>query len=161
MELKVTKTDFGVRPPVAKPHPDFLKFVGEDGIREIVEQHYEAIKDSDIASMFPVEDDEFEQAKKNASDFFIQICGGPTYFNQNRGAPKMIARHMPFRITAKARETWLELYIPIFEKLEEKVPEVLIKSFWDYLDIFSLWMINTRDADFKMPAGMNPHMPKH
>jgi len=145
MELKITHGVFGIQPPVTKPIPEFLIEVGEDGIRKLIDEHYDMIKSSDIAHLFPRTEEGLKQASKNASDFFIQICGGRAYFNENRGAPRMIGRHAPFRIDARAREVWLELYIPILQKLkEEGVTETSLKSFWNYLDIFSIWMINTR-----------------
>jgi len=144
MNLEITEVAFGIRPPVTKPHPDFLKFVGEDGIRDLVDQHYELIRTSDIRALFPMDDDEFEEAKTHAADFFIQICGGVDYFNQNRGEPRMVGRHAPFRITPSARRRWLEFYQELLPKLDN-VPEVLIQSFWDYLNIFSIWMINTKE----------------
>jgi hemoglobin len=145
MNLEMSQAQFGVRPPVQKPIPEFLIEVGEEGIRQLISKHYDAIKESDIAQLFPQDEAEFEQAKVNSADFFIQICGGPKYFNTNRGAPQMVGRHAPFRIDAKARQTWLELYKPLLEELKkEGVTETSLKSFWGYLDIFSIWMINTK-----------------
>lgn len=145
MNLDITYAQFGVRPPVTKPIPEFLIEVTESGMREIISKHYDLIRVSEIAHIFPKDEKEFEKAKVHSADFFIQICGGPAYFNQNRGAPQMIGRHAPFRIDAKARETWLELYKPLLEELKESgVTEKSLISFWGYLNIFSLWMINTQ-----------------
>ena len=145
MNLDITQVMFGVRVPVTKPIPEFLLEMGEDGIRKLVSDHYDQLKGSKIAFLFPLDDQEFEEAKKHSSDFFIQICGGPAYFNQNRGAPQMVGRHAPFRITAEARQTWLELYKPLILELKEKnITETSLQSFWNYLDVFSSWMINTK-----------------
>ena len=146
MKLTITDGEIGVRPPVTKPHPGFLHEVGEERFRKLVDDHYDLIKDSDIAFLFPVFDEEdFDEAKKHAGDFLIQICGGPDYFNQNRGAPQMVGRHAPFRIDEAGRKTWLELYAPLLEALvDEGITEEYIQSFWDYLDIFSMWLINTK-----------------
>ncbi|OIP54938.1 MAG: globin [Helicobacteraceae bacterium CG2_30_36_10] len=145
MNLNITQAPFGVRPPVTKPIPQFLAEVKEEGIRELIFVHYELIKESNIAHLFPKDEAAFELAKKHAGDFFIQICGGRAYFNENRGAPRMVGRHAPFRIDEQARNTWLELYVPILEELkEEGISEESIQSFWNYLDIFSLWMINSK-----------------
>jgi len=145
MNFNVTNAPFGVRLPVTKPIPEFLVEVGEDGIRELISKHYDMIKKSEISHLFPMNDDDFEQAKVNSADFFIQICGGHPYFNENRGAPRMVGRHAPFRIDAKAREVWLELYKPLLLELKEKgVTETSLDSFWKYLDVFSTWMINTK-----------------
>jgi len=145
MNFNITNAPFGVRLPVTKPIPEFLVEVGEDGIRELISKHYDMIKKSEISHLFPMNDDEFEKAKVNSADFFIQICGGHPYFNENRGAPRMVGRHARFRIDAKAREVWLELYKPLLLELKEKgVTETSLDSFWKYLDIFSTWMINTK-----------------
>ena len=57
----------------------------------------------------------------------------------------MIGRHAPFRIDANAREVWLELYKPLILELKESgITETSLNSFWGYLDIFSIWMINTQ-----------------
>jgi hemoglobin len=136
---------FGVRVPVTKPIPEFLLEVGEEGIRELISKHYDKLSRSEIAHLFPNDIEGLEEAKKHSSDFFIQICGGPAYFNQNRGAPQMVGRHAPFRIDAKAREVWLEMYKPlILELKEQNITETSLQSFWNYLDIFSSWMINTK-----------------
>jgi len=145
MNLEISRAQFGVRPPVTKPIPEFLLEIKEEGIRELISKHYDVIKQSDIRHLFPQDDAEFEKAKVNSADFFIQICGGPKYFNTNRGAPQMVGRHAPFRIDAKARQTWLELYKPLLKELKEQgVTETSLYSFWGYLNIFSIWMINTQ-----------------
>lgn len=146
MKLTVTDGEIGVRPPVAKPHPGFLYEVGEERFRELVNAHYESIKTSDIAFLFPVNDeDDFAEAQKHAADFLVQICGGPDYFNQTRGEPQMVGRHAPFRIDEAARKSWLSLYIPLLEPLaDEGITQEYIESFWNYLDIFSMWLVNTK-----------------
>lgn len=145
MNLEISYAQFGARPPVTKPIAEFLIEVGEEGIRDLVDKHYELIKESDIKHLFPMDSADFEKAKVHAADFFIQICGGRAYFAENRGAPQMLGRHARFRIDAKARERWLKLYIPILNELkEEGVTERSLQSFWRYLDIFSIWMINIK-----------------
>jgi hemoglobin len=145
MQLNITSGALGVRPPVTKPHPGFYLQVGEARFRQLVDDHYEMIRDSDIAFLFPVNDEEdFAEAKKHAADFFIQICGGPDYFAQSRGAPQMVGRHAPFRIDEPARRRWLEFYAVLLPKLvDEGIDPDYIQSFWDYIDVFSIWMINT------------------
>lgn len=142
MELKANTYPLGARPDVTKPHPDFLKELGEEGIRKMVSRHYDLMRESGISHLFPPTDDEFEKAKLRSSDFMIQICGGPEYFNQNRGRPMLINRHAPFAITAEGREIWLSCYRQAL--LETKLPEHLIESFWNYINVFSAWMMNTK-----------------
>jgi len=141
MQFTITEAQMGTRPPVTKPDPKVLEFLGEDGMRKLISDHYDLLRQSDIKGLFPPTDEGFALAKQHSADFFIQICGGPDYFNQNRGAPQMVGRHQPFAITPTARKIWLESYIIILNKLD--MPEELKQSFWNYLDIFSIWMMNT------------------
>lgn len=141
MELKINTYKLGDRPDVTKPHPDFLKTLGEEGIRKMVAKHYDLMRDSAINHLFPDGDEEFNAAKLRSSDFMIQICGGPEYFNQNRGKPMLINRHAPFKITPEGRIIWLECYRQAL--LETNLPEYLIESFWNYINVFSSWMMNS------------------
>ena len=144
MKLKITKGKLGVRPDIAKPHPGFFHEVQEERFRKLVNDHYESIKTSDIAFLFPVFDDEdFAEAQKHAADFLIEISGGPDYFTQTRGAHQMVGRHAPFRIDEDARRSWLKLYIPLLEALEgEGISKEYIKSFWNYFKFLSFISFN-------------------
>ena len=146
MKLTISNGEIGVRPPVTKPHPGFLDQVGEERFKKLVYDHYELIEVSDIAFLFPIHDEEdFAEAKKHAFDFLIQESGGPDYFKQSRGDSQMVGRHAPFRIDEAGRKTWLVFYAPLLEALvDEGINEEYIQSFWDYLDIFSMWMVNTK-----------------
>lgn len=141
MQFTITQAQIGERPPVVKPVPEVLKFLGEEKMRKIISDHYDLLRVSNIKGLFPSTDEGFEMAKKHSADFFIQICGGPDYFNQSRGAPMMAGRHAAFKITSEARMIWLESYIKVLEPIE--MPDDLKQSFWNYLDIFSIWMVNT------------------
>ena len=141
MELHISPATKGMSPQVELPHPGFLKHLTEAGMRKLISDHYNLIKDSRIRELFPPSDQEFEEAKKRAADFFIQICGGPSYYNENRGNPMLRKRHAPFKITPEARVVWLDCYRQLLPHLN--VPEEAILSFWKYLDVFSIWMINT------------------
>lgn len=141
MEFKIIEAPLGIRPKVELPHPNFLKEVGEDGIRAMVSQHYDCLRQSAVSNLFPPTDKGFEMAKLRSSDFFIQICGGRSYFNENRGAPMMTRRHQPFKITPQARLVWLNCYINVLKSME--ISSESLQSFWHYLNIFSIWMVNT------------------
>ena len=56
----------------------------------------------------------------------------------------MVGRHAPFRIDEAGRKSWLVLYAGLLEALvDEGITPEYIQSFWDYLDIFSMWLVNT------------------
>jgi len=139
---EIIEVPMGTRVDVIRPIPEFYASVGEEGIRILTDAHYELLKVSDAKHLFPIDnDEEFAKAKKFAGDFFIQYLGGPRYFEQSRGAPQMVGRHNPFAITPAARKTWLLTYQEALKVLD--APDNEKESFWDYLNTFSTWMVNT------------------
>ncbi|TNF45601.1 MAG: globin [Bacteroidetes bacterium] len=141
MDFAITKHIPGLKPNVTLPTHQLYLLLKEDGIRQMVSDHYDLLKESAIKDMFPKNPIALEKAKEHSADFFIQICGGPDYFNQNRGQPRLNQRHLPFKITAEAREVWLNCYKSVLQKLD--LPFDVKLSFWNYLDVFSKWMVNT------------------
>ncbi len=135
----------GSRPKVLLPDQEILNYLGEEGIRKVISNHYDLLRKSEIGNLFPKNSEVFEKAKRKSSDFFIQIMGGHPYYKENQGPPMMTRRHSPFKITPEARIVWLECYKLVFEKLD--LPDNLKQSYWDYLDKFSMWMVNTIDED--------------
>ena len=142
MDLEITEYHFGARPGVTMPHKGILAFLGEIGIRQLVSDHYDLLAQSDIKELFPKNSVALEAAKERSADFFVQVMGGHPYYNENRGNPMMVKRHLPFKITADARKTWLNCYKELLPKLN--LPDNLLKSYWDYLNVFSAWMVNTK-----------------
>lgn len=141
IDLQINSYQFGERPNVTKPDPEFYKQLGEEGIRKMVSRHYDLLRQSPIKHLFAKDDVEFEYSKQNSADFMIQICGGPDYFTQRKGSPKMMNRHAPFKIKPEGRLVWLNCYKQALVELT--IPENLILSFWNYINVFSSWMVNT------------------
>jgi len=141
MEFEISKYYKGVRPGVTLPSPLMFHILKEDGMRKMVSDHYDLIVQSSVKDLFPKNPLKLEIAKEHSADFFIQICGGPDYFNKNRGKPQLNRRHQPFKITAEARIEWLKCYQQVLSKLD--LPDEVLRSFWKYLDDFSKWMVNS------------------
>lgn len=140
MQFEISTYSPGVLPQVQLPTHELLVLLKEEGIRKMISDHYDLLIESSIKELFPKNPIALEKAKEHSADFFIQICGGPDYFNKNRGKPQLKRRHLPFKITAKAREEWLNCYKTVLNKLD--LPDNVLLSFWNYLDVFSKWMVN-------------------
>jgi hemoglobin len=143
MELIIKELPVNERPHVPEPDNAIYDFLGEEGIRKIISDHYNLLVDSEIKSMFPPRGDELEQAKKRSSDFFIQRFGGPDYYNQTRGNPRLASRHRPFEIDQRGRIVWLDCYRTVL--LKSKLPDHLLLSYWNYIHEFSNWMVNPKE----------------
>jgi len=143
MDFSINQYEFGYRPPVTLPSPEFLERLTEKGIRQMVSDHYDLLSKSEIRHLFPRIDEALDKAKQRSSDFFIQICGGHPYYNENRGKQRLASRHSPFTITPEARIVWLQCYQRVLAKLD--LPDAILQSFWNYLNVFSFWMVNTKE----------------
>jgi len=143
MDYTITQAQLGTRPSVQIPDSRVFEHLGEIGMRKMVSDHYDILATSSIKGLFPPTPELLEKAKTHSANFFIQISGGPNFYAVTRGAPMMAARHAPFKITQEARKVWLESYIPVLEKLD--MSDELKQSFWNYLNIFSIWMMNTHE----------------
>lgn len=141
MEFQIRDYLTGQRPSVNLPSYDMYKILGEEGIRKLVSDHYDLLAHSAVKDLFPSDKAGLDRAKKNAADFFVQVCGGPMYFNKNRGRPMMYKRHLPHKITPEARKVWLDCYRQALQK--QNIPEETALSFWNYLNDFSMWMVNS------------------
>lgn len=143
MDFVITSYIPGFRPPVTLPSREMFLLLKEEGMRKMVSDHYDLLARSTISDLFPKNPIAFEKAKENSADFFIQICGGPEYFNKHRGQPMLNRRHQPFKITPESREVWLNCYKSVLRNLN--LPGDVILSFWNYIDVFSKWMVNSVD----------------
>lgn len=143
MDFSINQYEFGQRPAVTIPSPEILRVLKEEGIRRMVSDHYDLLSKSEIKHLFPRIEEALDKAKQRSSDFFIQICGGHQYFNENRGKPMLAKRHSPFKITPEARIVWLDCYRQVLSNLD--LPLELKESFWNYLNVFSFWMVNTKE----------------
>jgi len=147
LDFSILAYQEGVNPPVTKPNPAFLTDIGEEGMRALLDRFYMGLFESPIKEIFPNSKELMKEAGQTSADFFIQICGGTPYFNQNKGAPQMRKRHAPFAITPHARLHWLVTYEEALQPIikGKLSTEENIQSFWNYLNVFSIWMINSRD----------------
>jgi hemoglobin len=147
LDFSILPYQEGINPPVTKPNPAFLVDIGEQGMRDLLDRFYMGLFESPIKDIFPQEREAMKIAGQYSADFFIQICAGPKYFNQNRGAPQMRGRHAPFRITPNARLHWLVTFEEALQPIikDNLSTETNIQSFWNYINVFSQWMINAKD----------------
>ncbi len=72
----------------------------------LVAAFYEGLKaDPILRPMYP--DDDMEGAQQRLTLFLAQYWGGPTTYSDERGHPRLRARHMPYFIGPTERDHWL------------------------------------------------------
>ena len=82
--------------------------IGEDGFARLVRAFYRQVPMDDVLGpMYPPAD--LDGAEERLRDFLIGRFGGPQRYIEQRGHPRLRARHAPFVIDQRARDRWMTL----------------------------------------------------
>ncbi len=113
--------------------------IGEDGFIRLIAAFYRQVPQDDIlGKMYPAED--LAGAEQRLRDFLIYRFGGPQRYIEQRGHPRLRARHMPFQIDRAARDNWMRLMNNAFA--EAKLPAEAEQHLRTFFDQLSTFMIN-------------------
>jgi hemoglobin len=115
---------------------EIYSLVGEEGFTRLVSAFYRQVPHDDIlGKMYP--ENALPLAEQHLRDFLIYRFGGPARYIEERGHPRLRARHLPFRIDQAARDRWIELMNKAFA--EAALPaeaEELLRSFFEQTATF-------------------------
>lgn len=73
--------------------------------QQLTERFYAGVAQDEV--LRPLYPDDLEPARRHLSLFLAQLWGGPRDYDEQRGSPRLRARHLPFRIGARERDAWL------------------------------------------------------
>jgi hemoglobin len=116
------------------------ELVGGDAVfLELVERFYSKVEaDTLLRPIFPPD---LEPGKRYQYLFLVQVFGGPAAYAQERGHPRMRARHLPFPINQEARDRWLAY---MFEAIDEvAIVEPARGLMREYFERASAFMVNS------------------
>ena len=112
--------------------------VGEEGFARLVAAFYRQVPGDDILGpMYPKHD--LAGAEQRLRDYLIYRFGGPPRYIEERGHPKLRARHIPFPITQASRDRWIHCMNAAFS--EAALPpeaESHIRAFFDGMSTFMI-----------------------
>ncbi|MEA2027744.1 MAG: globin [Campylobacterota bacterium] len=145
MSYEVTETIQGEAVDFTNPAKEFYEALGYDGMKDLMDRFYDKVFESEIATFFPQDEEEFEEVRAKNTLFFIQLCGGPKIYDEGieeKGLNEhMIKIHEDFSINEKARLEWLGC---MQETLKETdIAQELKDNFWDYVERFSKLTVNS------------------
>ena len=86
---------------------DIYSVIGEEGFARLVAAFYRQVPGDDLLGPMYPENDR-EGAEQRLRDFLIYRFGGPARYMEQRGNPRLRARHFPFRIDQAARDRWMQ-----------------------------------------------------
>jgi hemoglobin len=105
---------------------------------ELVEHFYKGVEtDSLLRPLYP---QDLTQPKEHLALFLVQRTGGPSTYSDERGHPRMRARHMPFRIGIPERDAWLKN----MKQALDMVPEFAAhkQALYTFFETFATFLIN-------------------
>ncbi len=112
--------------------------IGEEGFARLVGAFYRQVSHDDIlGKMYPPH--ELSAAEGRLRDFLIYRFGGPQRYIEQRGHPRLRARHLPFRIDQAARDRWMKLMNNAFAEagLPAEV-EQFLRAFFEQMSTFMI-----------------------
>jgi hemoglobin len=81
---------------------------GEDAVRRLTERFYDLMDlEPDYAALRSVHGSDLVNARQKLFWFLCGWLGGPPYYTEQFGHPRLRARHMPFKIGILERDQWL------------------------------------------------------
>ena len=118
---------------------DIYSIIGEEGFARLIAAFYRQVPNDDVLGpMYPEHDR--EGAEQRLRDFLIFRFGGPQRYIEQRGHPRLRARHLPFRINQTARDRWLQLMNNAFASAS--LPEEVEHQLRSFFEQTSTFMIN-------------------
>ena len=110
-------------------------------IRQIVERFYDLMDiDTDLSALRQAHGPSLDQARERLFLFLCGYLGGPDYYVQQFGHPRLRARHLPFAIGEAERDQWVICMGRAMQdlKVESALADRLLHAFYGTAD----WMRN-------------------
>lgn len=125
------------------PEEEVFACIGEDGFARLVAAFYRRIPEDDVLGpMYPRDD--LAGAEKRLRDFLIFRFGGPQTYVEERGHPRLRARHAPFVVDQHARDRWVQLMDSALEEAE--LPTEAVATLQPFFHQVATFLMNRAEA---------------
>jgi hemoglobin len=119
---------------------------GQGWFDDLVERFYEGVEADPV--LRPIYPEDLGPGKRHLALFLGQYWGGPGTYSEQRGHPRLRARHLPFTIDTPERDAWVRHMTEAIRSggldLDDEA------AFLDYVDVAATHMINQH------PLGLRP-----
>lgn len=109
---------------------------------ELTARFYEGVSADPV--LRPLYPEDLEEPRQHLCLFLAQFCGGPRLYEQERGSPRLRARHLPFRIGTAERDAWLTHMRTAL--LAVQAPAFEQAQLLGYFEAAATHMVNSADA---------------
>ncbi len=125
--------------------------IGADGFARLVSAFYRQVPaDPILGPMYPAAG--LAGAERRLREFLVFRFGGPPYYLEQRGHPRLQQRHLRFPITPAARDRWFELMQRALD--EAQLPAEAAHRLREFFAQTSTFLINRSESEAG-PAGQN------
>ena len=112
-----------------------------------MERFYAGVEvDPVLRPLYPADPEMFAAAAEHLRLFLIQYWGGPDWYSQRRGHPRLRMRHAPFAIGRTERDAWMGHMRGAMESLE--LPPEVREAFLEYFENAATAMMNRGGPPF-------------
>jgi hemoglobin len=143
ISAKIINMQIQERSPFATPY-EWIG--GEPRVRELTERFYDLMDlEPNYAVLRGVHGPDLANARQRLFMFLCGWLGGPSYYTDEFGHPRLRMRHMPFAIGIKERDQWLACMNQAMQEVQvpEDLRQRLNQSFFQTAD----WMRN-KDVNY-------------
>jgi hemoglobin len=117
---------------------DIYAAIGEEGFTRLVAAFYRQVPADDMLGRMYPEGDR-AGAEQRLRDFLIYRFGGPQRYIEERGHPRLRARHIPFHINQAARDRWMQLMDKAFTDAALPIEvEQFLRAFFEQMSTFMI-----------------------
>jgi hemoglobin len=122
----------------------------------LVDRFYDGVAaDPELLALYPQPDD-LGPARRRLALFLAQYWGGPTTYSDERGHPRLRARHLPFSIGPAERDRWLRHMRAAVDAMAP--PPEIAAALLAYFDNAATAMVNT-GLTITVPGRTGPRTP--
>ena len=115
---------------------------GRDTFTDLVSQFYARVStDPILLPLYPEPD--LRAAAQRLQMFLEQYWGGPTTYSEQRGHPRLRARHAIFHIASRERDAWLSCMQGAINGLS--IDQELKTEMWEYFQMAAHSLVNQPD----------------
>jgi hemoglobin len=93
--------------PMTEQTTLFEQVGGQPFFDRLVDRFYQGVEADDVLLRLYPDHADLVGARRRLALFLAQYWGGPTTYSDERGHPRLRARHFPFSIGALERDRWL------------------------------------------------------
>lgn len=114
---------------------------GEEKLRTLVDRFYDLMElEPEFAGIRAMHPESTDGSRDKLFWFLCGWMGGPDYFVERFGHPRLRARHLPYAIASDERDQWLRCMAWAMQDvgIQEELQQRLMQSFYQTAD----WMRN-------------------